>query len=199
MSTPFAAAFLAVALGYLLGSVPFGLILTRAAGLGDIRKIGSGNIGATNVLRTGNKTLAAGTLLLDGSKGVVTVLLADGLAGQALAMLAGFACVLGHLFPVWVAFRGGKGVATGIGVILGVSWPVGLGVCMIWLAMAGLFRRSSLAALAGFAVAPLLALVFAGGWTALFTLVLAILVMARHYDNITRLLAGTEPRMGAGK
>ncbi len=199
MSTPFAAAFLAVALGYLLGSVPFGLILTRAAGLGDIRKIGSGNIGATNVLRTGNKTLAAGTLLLDGSKGVVTVLLADGLAGQALAMLAGFACVLGHLFPVWVAFRGGKGVATGIGVILGVSWPVGLGVCMIWLAMAGLFRRSSLAALAGFAVAPLLALVFAGGWTALFTLVLAILVMTRHYDNITRLLAGTEPRMGAGK
>ncbi len=188
--------------GYLLGSIPFGLVLTRAAGLGDVRTIGSGNIGATNVLRTGNKALAAATLLLDGAKGTAAVLLAgwifDPMMPSHAAWFAGLGAVMGHLFPVWLGFKGGKGVATGIGALLGAAWPVGVGICVVWLAMAGVFRKSSLASLTGFAAAPLLALVLAATPVALLALAIAALVFWRHQENIARLIAGTEPRIGAG-
>jgi len=187
------------ALGYLLGSIPFGVVLTRAAGLGDIRRVGSGNIGATNVLRTGSKPLAAATLLLDSAKGSVAVLLAAWLGPPEAVPFAGLAVVLGHVFPVWLAFRGGKGVATGIGVFLAASWPLGVLACAIWLAMAGAFRRSSLAALIAFAAAPVLALWLQSGPVALMALGIAVLVFFRHHENILRLVAGTEPRIGAGK
>ena len=145
-------------LGYVLGSIPFGLLLTRIAGLGDIRGIGSGNIGATNVLRTGRKGLAAATLVLDGLKGAAAVWLAFALvADQEVSLLAGLAAVLGHLFPVWLKFKGGKGVATGLGVLIAASWPVGLVACAVWLIIAFVARLSSLAALAAFAVAPVAA------------------------------------------
>ncbi|MBV9656144.1 MAG: glycerol-3-phosphate acyltransferase, partial [Acetobacteraceae bacterium] len=151
-----------LALGYLCGSVPFGLLLTRAAGLGDIRAIGSGNIGATNVLRTGNRPIAAATLVLDGAKGAAALLLARWLAGPEAApwaaLAAGLGAVLGHLFPVWLRFRGGKGVATGLGVLLAAWWPVGLIACAVWLAGARLARISSVGALLAFAAAPLAAL-----------------------------------------
>ena len=186
-----------VALGYLLGSIPFGLLLTRAAGLGDVRKIGSGNIGATNVLRTGNKKLAAATLLLDGAKGAVGVLLARHFADEATALWAGIAAVLGHLFPVWLAFRGGKGVATGYGVLLAASWPVGVIACAVWLLVAKLAKRSSAAALTSFALAPVIAWFLTGPGVALLALAVATLVFLRHHANIVRLLAGTEPRIGS--
>jgi glycerol-3-phosphate acyltransferase PlsY len=187
---------LAFLLGYLPGSIPFGLLLTRAAGLGDIRSIGSGNIGATNVLRTGNRKIAAATLLLDGLKGAVGVFL--GLwAGDAA--LAGLAAVLGHLFPVWLRFRGGKGVATGFGVLFAIAWPVGLAAGATWLIVARLFRISSAGALSAFAAAPLFALLLTNGRVALLALAIAILVFIRHHENIRRLLAGTEPTMGASK
>jgi glycerol-3-phosphate acyltransferase PlsY len=181
-------------LGYLPGSIPFGLLLTRAAGLGDIRKVGSGNIGATNVLRTGNRKLAAATLLLDGLKGAAGVWLGVWVGAAALA---GLAAVLGHLFPVWLGFRGGKGVATGFGVLFAIAWPVGLASGAVWLLVARLSRISSAGALAAFAAAPLLALVFADARVAALALAIAILVFLRHHENIRRLLAGTEPRMGA--
>ncbi|MBN8905751.1 MAG: glycerol-3-phosphate 1-O-acyltransferase PlsY, partial [Rhodospirillales bacterium] len=146
-----------VLLGYLLGSIPFGLLLTRAADLGDIRAIGSGNIGATNVLRTGRKSLAAATLLLDALKGAAAVLIAGALAGHEAALFAGFGAVVGHLFPAWLGFRGGKGVATGFGVLFAAAWPVGLAAGAVWLAVAKLARMSSLAALISFAAAPLFA------------------------------------------
>ena len=198
-STFMTAVFLAIALGYLLGSVPFGLLLTRAAGLGDVRTIGSGNIGATNVLRTGSKWLGAGTLLLDGAKGTAAIMLAGALADPIFTALAGLASVLGHMFPVWIRFRGGKGVATGIGVLLGAAWPVGLGICVVWLVMAAIFRISSLAALAGFAAAPVLALVLGLPRVAVLALAIGALVAWRHQENIARLRAGIEPRIGAGK
>ena len=189
---------LAVAGAYLLGSIPFGLLLTRAAGLGDIRAIGSGNIGATNVLRTGNKPVAAATLLLDGAKGAVALLLVRHWLGLDAALVAGFAALLGHLFPVWLGFRGGKGVATGLGLLLAAAWPVGLAACLIWLAAALVSRRSSVAALTAFAAAPVIAL--AVDWKiALFAVMLAVPVFIRHERNIARLRAGTEPRIGAGK
>jgi glycerol-3-phosphate acyltransferase PlsY len=191
---PYYAAALA---GYLLGSIPFGLILTRAAGLGDIRRIGSGNIGATNVLRTGRKGLAALTLLLDGGKGAAAVLLA-GLWGPDMAIMAGGGAMIGHLFPVWLGFRGGKGVATGLGIILALSWPVGLIAAAIWLAAAFLFRYSSLAALLGSAAAPVAAWFLAGRQKAEMALFLALLIWLRHHANIRRLLAGSEPRIGRG-
>src|SRR6202041_1756266 len=150
---------LALALGYLLGSIPFGLVLTRLAGTGDLRSIGSGNIGATNVLRTGRKGLAAATLVLDGLKGAAAVLIARAwLEDQDTALLAGLAAVLGHLFPVWLRFKGGKGVATGLGVLIAAAWPIGLAACAVWLVVAGISRFSSLAALAAFASAPCVAL-----------------------------------------
>ena len=185
-----------IGFGYLLGSIPFGLILTRAAGLGDVRKIGSGNIGATNVLRTGNKKLAAATLLLDGAKGAAAVLLARHFASEPAALLAGLAAVLGHLFPLWLGFKGGKGVATGYGVLIAASWPAGLLAGAVWLVMAKLARISSAAALASFALAPILAWVIAGRDTALLALAVAALIFIRHQANIARLLDGTEPRIG---
>ena len=185
-----------IGLGYLLGSIPFGLLLTRAAGLGDLRKIGSGNIGATNVLRTGNKKIAAATLLLDGAKGATAVLLARYFANETAALLAGLAAVLGHLFPVWLGFKGGKGVATGYGVLIAASWQVGLLAGAIWLIMAKLAKISSVAALLSFALAPILAWWIASHEIALLALAIAALVFIRHYANIARLCTGTEPRIG---
>ena len=181
--------------GYLIGSIPFGLLLTKAAGLGDIRQVGSGNIGATNVLRTGRKGLAAATLILDGLKGAVAVLLARYFLGDQ-DLVVGTAAVLGHLFPVWLGFRGGKGVATGLGVLLAAAWPVGLACCALWLVAAKLLKMSSAAALAAFAAAPLFALVLSSADHALMALLIAVLVFWRHEANIRRLLAGTEPRIG---
>ena len=183
-------------LGYLLGSIPFGLLLTRAAGLGDIRAIGSGSIGATNVLRTGRKGLAGATLLLDGLKGAAAVLIALWLAGHDAALWAGFGAILGHLFPVWLGFHGGKGVATGYGVLIAVAWPVGLGAGAIWLVVAKLARISSLAGLVSFAAAPILAALLADSGVVKLALAIAVLVFIRHHANIRRLLAGTEPRIG---
>jgi len=181
--------------GYLIGSVPFGLLLTKAAGLGDIRQVGSGNIGATNVLRTGRKGLAAATLILDGLKGAVAVLLARQFLGDQ-DVVVGTAAVLGHLFPVWLGFRGGKGVATGLGVLLAAAWPVGLACCAVWLVAAKLLKMSSAAALTAFAAAPLFALVLSSADHALMALLIAVLVFWRHEANIRRLLAGTAPRIG---
>jgi glycerol-3-phosphate acyltransferase PlsY len=183
-------------LGYLLGAIPFGLLLTRAAGLPDIRTIGSGNIGATNVLRTGSKALAAATLVLDAGKGAAAVLLAGQLAGRDAALWAGLGAVLGHLFPVWLRFNGGKGVATSYGVLIAAAWPVGLAAGAAWLIAAALLRRSSLAGLISFAVAPFLAWALADPGAVKLALAIAVLVYARHHANIRRLLAGTEPRIG---
>ena len=183
-------------IGYLLGSIPFGLILTRSAGLGDIRRIGSGNIGATNVLRTGNKGLAAATLLLDCAKGATAVLLAASLAPHAAVIWAGTGAVLGHAFPVWLRFKGGKTVATSYGVLIAAAWPVGLGAGAIWLIVAALTRISSLAALVSFLLAPVVAAVLADVVVVKLALVILVVVFARHHENIRRLLAGTEPRIG---
>lgn len=190
---------LAAILGYLLGSVPYGLLLTRAAGLGDIRAIGSGNIGATNVLRTGNKGLAAATLALDALKGLAALVLARWLWGEDAGLVAGVAAMAGHAFPVWLGFRGGKGVATGAGVLLAAQWWLGLGTLLVWLVVFAATRISSAGALAGCAAAPVLALAFGDARLAAFALGLAVLITWRHKANIARLLAGTEPRFGAKK
>lgn len=187
---------LAAVLGYLLGSVPFGVVLTRALGLGDLRKIGSGNIGATNVLRTGNKGAAAATLLLDGAKGAAAVLIARAIAAEDAAQIAGGAAFLGHLFPVWLGFRGGKGVATFLGTLIALAWPVGLAACGLWLVTAVVSRISSLSALVAAAGAVVLSWGLGQGQIFLLTTVLATLVYVRHRANIERLLAGTEPRIG---
>ena len=188
---------IALLVGYLLGSIPFGLILTRLAGTQDIRQLGSGSIGATNVLRTGNKGLAAGTLLGDALKGTVAVILMGTFGGPNAAMAAALGAFLGHLFPVWLNFQGGKGVATYIGVLLGLFWPAALALCAIWLAVAIIFRFSSLAALISTALTPAFLL-----WqhhTALAMLfgVLTLLLWIMHRANISRLLAGTESKIGA--
>ena len=182
--------------GYLAGSVPFGFLLSRAAGLGDIRAIGSGSTGATNVLRTGRKDLAAATLLLDAGKGALAVLAASQ-AGPGWGWLAGVAAVLGHCTSVWLRGRGGKGVATGIGVILAVAWPVGLAAGAIWLGVAFLTRRSSAASLSACIAAPVLMLLWAGPLPAAAIAAAAAIVLVRHAANIRRLLAGTEPRIGS--
>jgi glycerol-3-phosphate acyltransferase PlsY len=185
-----------ILVGYLFGSIPFGLLFTRAAGLGDIRRIGSGNIGATNVLRTGNKALAGATLLFDLLKGALPVFIAGRFGGETAGLWAGLGAVLGHLFPVWLGFKGGKGVATGYGVMLGAAWPVAIAAGAVWLVAAKLLRISSLAALISFAVAPVIGWVLAGPGVAILALVVAALVFVRHHANIRRLLAGTEPRIG---
>jgi len=189
----------ALVAGYLLGSVPFGLVLTRLAGLGDIRQIGSGNIGATNVLRTGHKGLALATLLLDGGKGAIAALLALWLGGEQAMLLAGFAAVLGHNFPVWLGFKGGKGVATTVGTLVAVSWPVGLAAMVTWTVTAAVFRISSLAALVALALSPGFALYFAGPEYAAMAAGLAVLGIYRHKANIVRLIRGEEPRIGGKK
>lgn len=186
--------YAAAVLGYLLGSVPFGLVLTRVAGLGDIRQIGSGNIGATNVLRTGSKPLAALTVLLDGGKGAVAYWIA-GLLGPDMAVLAGGGAFLGHLFPVWLRFRGGKGVATALGILIAASWQVGLLACATWLAVALIFRYSSLAALIAVAAAPVWAWYLADLQRTELAIFLAVLVFIRHHANIRRLLKGEESKI----
>lgn len=190
--------------GYLIGSIPFGLVLTHLAGLGDIRKVGSGNIGATNVLRTGRKDIALATLVLDAGKAAAALLIAREAAPEAIrvemGLMAGGAAFIGHCFPVWLKFKGGKGVATFFGVLLAGIWPIGLLAALTWLATATIFRFSSLAALCAAAIAPLAALVGQFNWSEIgFTLVLAALIFWRHSANIARLRAGTEPRIGEKK
>ena len=191
-------AFLPVAfvIGYLLGSIPFGLLLTRFAGTADLRSIGSGNIGATNVLRTGRKGLAAATLLLDMLKGTVAVLIAGSLGGPNAAMLAALGAFLGHLFPVWLKFRGGKGVAVYIGVLLGLFWPAAVVFCLVWLATAVTSRYSSLSALVASVVTPLFLWWFGHAALASLFAVLTLLLFYMHRENIKRLQAGTEGRIG---
>lgn len=188
----------AIVLGYLLGSIPFGLILTRAIGI-DIRSIGSGNIGATNVLRTGNRPLAAATLLLDAAKGAAAVLAARYLWGESAAMVAGLAAFAGHIFPVWLRFRGGKGVATYIGVLLALNWLVGLIFCAVWLVIALARRFSSLAALTAGATAPIFAYVVGGQDLTLAAAcaLMSVILTFTHWQNIMRLWNGTEPRIGS--
>jgi acyl phosphate:glycerol-3-phosphate acyltransferase len=184
-------------LAYLLGSVPFGIVMARAFGLGDLRKIGSGNIGATNVLRTGNKTAAALTLILDAGKGGIAVLLARALVGaEDAAQVAAFAAFFGHCFPVFLGFRGGKGVATFLGTILALAWPVGLAACATWLATAAITRYSSLSALVAAVLSPVWAYLLGVPQMALLCVLLAVLILWRHRENIARLRAGTEPRIG---
>jgi len=184
-------------LGYLLGSVPFGMVIARAMGLGNLREIGSGNIGATNVLRTGNKFAAFLTLAFDAAKGGVAVALAGFWFGADAAQLAGLAAFLGHLFPIWLRFKGGKGVATFIGIILALNIWAGLAVCATWLAGAALFRFSSLAALIAAASAPVWLMLLARPSASALALALAVLIFLRHTANIKRLLAGAEPKIGA--
>ena len=186
---------IALIFGYLLGSIPFGLLLTRAAGLGDVRQIGSGNIGATNVLRTGSKKLAAATLVLDALKGTTAVLIAGHFAPE-LSLAAGFGALLGHLFPVWLGFKGGKGVATYLGVLLGLAWQGALVFAIVWLAMAFLFRYSSLAALTAAVAVPIALFFLSTPQIAGLFAVMSLIVIARHHENISRLLAGTEGKIG---
>jgi len=190
----------ALAAAYLLGSIPFGLLLTRLGGAGDVRRIGSGSIGATNVLRTGRKGLAAATLLLDGGKGAVAVLLAAALAGPAAGYVAGVVAVAGHMFPVWLGFRGGKGVATGFGMLAAANWVLALACAAVWVATAATLRISSASALAATALAPVIA-VLLGVPVELVgaTVAVSALIWFRHKDNIARLLDGTEPRIGQKK
>ncbi len=190
-------------LAYLVGSIPFGLLLTKAAGLGDIRTIGSGNVGATNVLRTGNKKIAALTLLLDGGKGALAVALANLWGGDLapelasqLAIVAGLMAVVGHNFPLWLKFKGGKGVATTLGVLLAIAWPVGIAACLTWLAVAIILRYSSLAAIVAFAASPFYAWWLADENITVLAALLAVLGIARHHANIRRLLKGEESRIG---
>jgi len=188
---------LVLAVAYVLGSIPFGLVLTRLAGTEDIRRIGSGSIGATNVLRTGSKALAAGTLLLDAAKGAAAVWLGAHLAGHTAGYAAGVVAVAGHMFPVWLGFKGGKGVATGAGVLLAANWAIALICGAIWLAVAFVVRISSASALAASAAAPVVAAILQVPFALLVaTTVVAALIWQRHKDNIARLAAGTEPRIG---
>ena len=180
--------------GYLLGSIPFGLLLTRSAGLGDIRKIGSGSIGATNVLRTGRKGLAAATVLLDGGKGAVAVLVASHW-GPDMAILAGCGALVGHLFPIWLRFKGGKGVATSLGVLLVLDWRIGVFACAVWLLAAVLTRYSSVASLSALALAPVFAWFIATRQLAAVALFIAVMVWLRHHQNIGRLMRGEESKI----
>ena len=192
----------AALLGYLLGSIPFGVILTSLSGAGDLRQIGSGNIGATNVLRTGRKGLAAATLLLDAAKGFAAVWLARHFFGgqdDSIAVIAAAAAFLGHLYPIWLRFHGGKGVATLMGIVLALHWPCALVYAVVWLGLLGLLRISSVAGMAAAISAPVSAAFFSAFDIVLLLLALALLVLWKHRENIDRLLSGTEPRIGAKK
>jgi glycerol-3-phosphate acyltransferase PlsY len=189
---------LAAVIGYLLGSIPFGLLLTRFAGLGDIRRIGSGSIGATNVLRTGSKALAALTLAFDVVKGAAAALI-GGAWGEEAALAAGAAVVIGHMFPVWLGFRGGKGVATALGVLLVIAWEVTVLAALLWIVTAAVFRYSSLAALVAAVACIVLAAVLVDPARAGLIAGIALLVILRHHENIRRLLSGTESRISFGK
>lgn len=182
--------------GYLLGSIPFGMVIARAMNLGNLREIGSGNIGATNVLRTGSKKAAALTLLLDGGKGALAVLLARLLSGEDAAQLAGLMAFVGHCYPVWLGFRGGKGVATFLGILLALVWPVGIACCLTWLAAAAISRISSMAAITAAASSTIWMLFLGHGTSFFLGVVLTLLVFWRHRSNIGRIRAGTEPKIG---
>ena len=188
---------IAFGLGYALGSIPFGLLLTRLAGLGDVRQIGSGNIGATNVLRTGRKGLAAATLLLDAAKGAAAVLIAHAAFGSTAATVAGFGALLGHIFPVWLKFKGGKGVATFLGVLIALAWQLATIFAIIWLAVAATTRISSLAALIATVAVPVAACVLGYNEIAIVSALMAAIILIKHRGNIRRLLAGEEPKIGA--
>ena len=196
-SLPLTLTLASALMGYLLGSIPFGILVTRIAGTSDIRTIGSGNIGATNVLRTGRKDLAAATLLGDALKGTVAVLVARALFGEEAALVAGFCAFLGHLWPVWLGFKGGKGVATFLGITLALSWPAALAFAVVWLIVAFTTRYSSLAALIACVATPVAAGLMGAPTTALFLGGLALLLWIKHQANIVRLLSGTEGRIGA--
>jgi glycerol-3-phosphate acyltransferase PlsY len=193
LALPYAAALVA---GYLFGSIPFGLILTRLAGMPDIRSIGSGNIGATNVLRTGHKALAAATLIGDALKGTAAVLAARYVLNPDIALAAAAGALIGHIFPVWLSFKGGKGVATYIGVLLGLAWPAALLFCLIWLVVAAQSRYSSLAGLTASAATPVVLWFIADQHTALVFVPLTVLLWIMHRANIGRLLAGSEHKIG---
>ena len=183
-------------LGYIAGSIPFGMVLARLMGLGNLRDIGSGNIGATNVLRTGNKKAAALTLLFDAAKGAVVVLLARAVAGEAAAQLAALAALLGHCFPVWLKFNGGKGVATFLGIMLALAWPVGIGCCLAWLVAVAATRVSSMGALAAASVSTMLLVILNFGYMLMLGIALTLLLFVRHRANIHRIKAGNEPKIG---
>ncbi|WP_424832316.1 glycerol-3-phosphate 1-O-acyltransferase PlsY [Ruegeria sp.] len=183
-------------LGYLLGSIPFGLILARVMGLGNLREIGSGNIGATNVLRTGSKSAAALTVILDGAKGAVAILLARAFAGEDAAQIAAVAAFLGHCFPIWLGFKGGKGVATFMGIWLALDWRVGIACCLTWLVAAAIWRISSVGALVAAAFSIVWILLLTSGSTVALGVILAVLVFWRHSTNLARIKAGTEPKIG---
>jgi glycerol-3-phosphate acyltransferase PlsY len=191
-------AILALILGYLSGSIPFGLLFTRWAGLGDVRAIGSGNIGATNVLRTGNKKIAALTLIADAVKGTIPILVMKELGGETAGLIAGLAAFAGHLFPVWLGFKGGKGVATNIGILFGLYWPLGLIFLAVWLAMALLFRISSLSALTASALSPLWSFLLGKPAFVLALIVIGIAIWIMHRANIARLLKGEEAKIKLG-
>ncbi len=197
-TSPVILALVAV-LAYLLGSIPFGIVITRAMGLGDLRQIGSGNIGATNVLRTGNKAAALATLLLDAGKGGIAVALARLVAGEDAAQLAALAAFLGHLFPVWLGFKGGKGVATFLGTLLVLDWRVGLAACATWALTAAITRISSLSALVAAALSSFWLLAFRDGQMLFLTVLLTLLIYWKHWPNLERIKAGTEPKIGKKK
>ena len=196
IDSTFATLMLWAVVGYGLGSIPFGMVLTRIMGLGNLRQIGSGNIGTTNVLRTGSKKAAALTLLLDGGKGAVAVLLARALASEDAAQLAGLAAFAGHCFPVWLGFKGGKGVATFLGLMLALAWPVGIACCLTWLAAAYLSKISSMGALVSAVAAPGWGLLLGAPMATVLAALLAIIILWRHKENIARLRNGTEPKIG---
>ncbi|MGB7244773.1 MAG: glycerol-3-phosphate 1-O-acyltransferase PlsY [Sulfitobacter sp.] len=186
-------------LGYLIGSVPFGVIITQAMGLGNLRDIGSGNIGATNVLRTGNKTAAALTLLLDGGKGALAVFLGRYLGGEDTAQIAGLMAMFGHCYPIWLRFKGGKGVATFLGIMLAFSWIAGLACCLTWLVGALIFRISSMGAVLAASCSTLIVILTGNGSGLVMTAILTLLILWRHRGNLSRIKAGTEPRIGQKK
>ncbi|HEY1630871.1 MAG TPA: glycerol-3-phosphate 1-O-acyltransferase PlsY [Rhizomicrobium sp.] len=187
---------IATLFGYLLGSIPFGLIFTHLSGAGDIRKVGSGNIGATNVLRTGKRWAAAATLICDAGKGALAVLLVRAHYNESMAVFAALGAFLGHIYPIWLRFKGGKGVATFLGVTLALYWPVGIATALVWLLAAALWRISSLSALVAAAVTPVIMMLTGRPLEAFLLLLLTLLIIASHRENIARLVAGTEPRIG---